>query len=85
MINEPYERSYTVIAVVLNPVIQFMVVSVIASGGLVQKWSWVIFRRAPYKMLMYVMSVFSAFHYVALLVRMTVTAIYFLQVYLFLF
>lgn len=73
MINEPYERSYTVIAVVLNPVIQFMVVSVIASGGLVQKWSWVIFRRAPYKMLMYVMSVFSAFSLadVALLVRMT--------------
>lgn len=31
----------------------------IASGGLIQKWSWVIFRRAHYKMLMYVKSVFT--------------------------
>lgn len=62
LINEPYEEehSYTVITEVLNPVLQFMVISVIASGGLVQKWSWVIFRRAPHKMLMYVMSVFTS-------------------------
>lgn len=70
------KNAHTVITEVLNPVLQFMANSVIASGGLVQKWSWVIFRRAPYKMLMYVMSVFSAFSLadVALPVRTTITA-----------
>lgn len=61
-INEKIMKNapYTVIIEVLNPVLLFMVISVTASGGLIQKWSWVIFRRAPYKMLMYSLCAFRS-------------------------